>query len=333
MKKNINDISLTINILQGLAEEHEISNSENLMLAFKNAMNDLKNNPQRLHGIRVEKMFGYLARAMDKCSFIKQEDAGILYAMKDMIPPDYKLILKNGMEIYVEVKNCHKKLGASLRLDKSYISKLLNFPGVSLENLRIAVYWSSWGAWTLISIKHFEQQKEKYVIKMTDALVKNELGLLGETYYLGVAPLKLEFLMDLSKSTELDESGRAGFTIKNVRIYTGRGLVENNSIEGKVIFDLIVYGLNGAWHEENYVELQNNKIEKLIFEYTPIEGEKQTIMGCLSRTITNKYNLRTAPEGEIKRIQAEYDEGKYEFYLKLSQEKLKHLSILNMKSK
>lgn len=225
-------------------------------------MNDIKSNPQRLHGIRIEKMFGYLVRALDECSFIKQEDVGILHTLHDVISPDYRLILKNGSEFYVEVKNCHKKLGAYLKLNKLYVSKILNYPKVSLVNLKIAVYWSSWGVGTLTPLINFDQEEDKYIIKMKDALVRNELGLLGDMYYMGIAPLRLEFIADFSKSTELDESGKAGFTIQDVKIYTGKGLVESNTVEAKVIFDLIVHGINGAWHEENYAELKRIRLKK-----------------------------------------------------------------------
>jgi len=142
-------------------------------------------------------------------------------------------------------------------------------------------------------------------------------------------PLKLEVITDLSKANEINEQGEGNFIISDIKIYTGRGLVEKDTKEYQIIFDLILYGLNSSWDEENYVELNNNKIEKIIFEYFPYErNQKQEILGSLSCVITNKYNLITAKNGIINKLQPNYEEELFDFYLKVETKKLRHLSIL-----
>lgn len=60
--------------------------------------------PHWLYGKKSECMFGYIAAILGKCVFIKQEDSGISYAKRDIAIPDYRMILDNNRELFVEVK-------------------------------------------------------------------------------------------------------------------------------------------------------------------------------------------------------------------------------------
>ncbi len=315
----ISENSFILGLLQTLSCNHDISNVDMLADSIRTSLNEVHKNPCRLHGIRAEKMFGYLAAMMGRCGFIKHEDSGFSYAIKEALIPDYRIILNDGNEFFVEVKNCHGKFGTVV-LTETYVSKMLNYPNLTMDSLKVAIYWSSWRAWTLVPINKFDKKDNKYIIKMTDALVKNEMGILGDIYFMAVAPLRLEFIMDLSKSTEIDESGRGRFTIQDVQIYSGRGLVRKDTMEFMVIFNLILGGLGGTWDENDSVILNNNKIEKVIFEYTSSDGTKQAIIGNLSRVITGKYNAITTQDGKIKNLQVRYKEGAFDFYLKVKDE-------------
>lgn len=334
VKNEKNDgLSLTLDILQGLSGKYDLNKPEEILADVRDSLDNLKNNPHRVHGIRVEKMFGYLAKALDNCLLIKQEDSGLFYTESEAVPPDYRLILKEGSEFFVEVKNRHQAIDSTFKITKVSISKLLNYPRVTLENLKIAIYLSTWKMWFLIPIKSFKENENHYFIKITDAFVNNELGLLGEMYFLCVAPLRLEFIADLSKSSEINDKGESKFFLQDIKVFTGKGLVENGTVEREIIFDTIMYGLDDNWNENNSIKLKGNKVEKIIFEYFSLNEEIQPIIGYLSRTITNKFNLATAPEGGIKKLQVSYLENAYKFYSKIPHEKFHHLSVLRMKVK
>jgi len=179
----VSDNSLMLNLLQALSYDHNINNMEELLILIHDSFNVIRKNPQKLHGIRIEKMFGYMAAILGQCNFIKQEDVGFSYVTSEMVAPDYRLILKDNREYFVEVKNCHKGSKAFVKLTESYVDKILNYSGVTLDNFKIAIYWSGWRIWTLISIKNFEKTDNGYVIKLEDACIKNELGELGDMLY------------------------------------------------------------------------------------------------------------------------------------------------------
>ena len=59
----------------------------------------------RLHGRRIEAMFGYVAAAMGRCSLVKKEDSRPAFAgHPDMQIPDYRLVTDDGQQFLVEVK-------------------------------------------------------------------------------------------------------------------------------------------------------------------------------------------------------------------------------------
>jgi len=304
---------------------------ESLIGELKKYRND---NPHFLHGKRVEHMFSYVAAILGKCSFIKQEDQGYFYSKNQVTIPDYRIVLNDETELFVEVKNCHKNM---FKINKDYILKLLTYPGVSTKNFKIAIYWSLWKQWVLLSIDDFDQDSKKYFITITDSLVKNKFSLLGEFIFLATPPLKLEFLMDFSKSRVLNSEGMGEFTIKEVQCHTGRGIVSGEQ-ENEIIFDLICYGLNGSWEEKIYPKLVDNKIEKIIFEYSPAENESNkpncfgnvAVLAWMSQIIINKYNLLTVEGGKIKTLIPSYREEIFNSYSKIKSIKSRHLVIGHM---
>ena len=64
-------------------------------------------NPILLYGKRVEAMFAFVAASLEKCLMIREEDVGDIYAMTAVQPPDYRIVLLDGTELLIEVKNCH----------------------------------------------------------------------------------------------------------------------------------------------------------------------------------------------------------------------------------
>lgn len=61
--------------------------------------------PNVLHGKRVEAMFAYVLGALGGCKYIKQEDGGAVFASTENFEiPDYRVVTNEGELLLIEVK-------------------------------------------------------------------------------------------------------------------------------------------------------------------------------------------------------------------------------------
>ncbi|MDB6155521.1 MAG: hypothetical protein JWL90_3974 [Chthoniobacteraceae bacterium] len=75
---------------------------------IKKAFTDSSANPIVIHGLRVQAMFEHVAAGLGRTTLIKQEDAGEISASDVRLrPPDYRIVLNDGRQLLVEVKNMH----------------------------------------------------------------------------------------------------------------------------------------------------------------------------------------------------------------------------------
>lgn len=75
------------------------------------AMFESARTPIRLHGTRVEEMFTYAIAAVGGVKAIKREETDdlVVASPADLVVPDYRVVLADGADILVEVKNFHDK--------------------------------------------------------------------------------------------------------------------------------------------------------------------------------------------------------------------------------
>lgn len=104
MKRKSNSNSWLIDMLN--SKGIKLSEAEN---EFRHSIEEFSA-PHRQFGFRTESIFAYVAGAMGKCILIKQEDCGQWFTGKDDFSiPDYRVFLKSGEALLVEVKNETKK--------------------------------------------------------------------------------------------------------------------------------------------------------------------------------------------------------------------------------
>ena len=103
-----------INLFEAMARKgglklNDPSSHQSFVDRISDSLNSSKNNPIIIHGRRVESMFEHLVAGLGKTILIKREDAGeVCSADPDVQPPDFRLVLDGGIDLFVEVKNCHK---------------------------------------------------------------------------------------------------------------------------------------------------------------------------------------------------------------------------------
>ena len=179
--------------------------------------------PSLLHGTRIERLFEATVISLGQFRLLKAEDSGRVHAAEKMRPPDFRIVLEDGEQWLIEVKNV-RRTGAfkqRTRLSATYLRSLQAYADAVGAKLKLAIYWSLWSIWTVISPEHFRRQDGSLDVKMIDAISVNEFSRLGEMSIATRPPLRIFFEADLDKPRGLDADGQAHFTPKAFRIFAG----------------------------------------------------------------------------------------------------------------
>jgi hypothetical protein len=271
-----------------------------------------KDVPIILHGRRVEAMFAYVAASLGRCIFIKQEDAGEIYATDLSIrPPDYRVVLEDGTELFIEVKNCHKTRRGSYTyyIRASDLNSLQNYAALFDKALKISIYWSEWGIWTLLSPSELKVQGGLHSISLGDATKVNEMGTIGDMHVGTTPPLSLRFVTDANEPRKIDDSGIVEFTIGSVELSCGGNVIQDEE-EESLAFYLMLYG-NWPFSEPRAV-IENNELLAIEFLAAPAEedlGQGFSLIGPISTMIARRYNELTAPKGKINTLTPQFEPG------------------------
>lgn len=146
------------------------------------AVSRVPQNEILVHGKRIESMFSDVASALGHCVAVKEADAGELFSMKTNIAiPDFRVLTLEGKEFFVEVKNCHK-VGSKYRyrLTRDYLTKLRNYANLFDCELKIAIYWSQYNLWSLVSADAFEFDGGRYSLSMEQCMKRNDMKIIGD---------------------------------------------------------------------------------------------------------------------------------------------------------
>ena len=101
-------------------------------------------------------MFEAMLISLGEYSLLKPEDVGRIYPDDHFCVPDYRVVLKDGTQWLIEVKNVNiddpaLKQQERKLMNRAYREKLEAYAAATGGELKLAVYWARWGIWTLIS--------------------------------------------------------------------------------------------------------------------------------------------------------------------------------------
>lgn len=266
-------------------------------------------NPAMLHGKRVEAMFAHVAGALGKCRLIKQEDAGAVFVNgNDVEIPDYRLVLADGTALFVEVKNFRPKdYREDFTIDANYLSKLEAYAALNGLPLKLALYFPNPNAWALLTKQAFTTDGDVLRVNFIEAMIRNEMALLGDRKIATLHDLHIEFLGDPAECSVQDTNDEVQFTIRDIRITCGGKEVTDDP--GKTIaFYLMRYG---DWVEqENTALLQDGNVVGMRFVYAPlkpVEEQSPQIAGTLSSMVSNAYKELTVRSGAVVALDVRHD--------------------------
>lgn len=289
----------------------EPSDQATVIRTLTDAISRVPQNGILLHGTRIESMFSYVTGALGQCAAIKDEDTGGLLSTKsDIKIPDFRVLTLEGEEFFVEVKNCHKRgTEYRYRLRKEYLTQLRNYADLFDRGLKIAIYWSRYGLWSLVSADAFEWDGRRYSLSMGQCMKRNEMKILGDSMVGTVPPIKLELITDASQPREVGKDGKTEFVIGDVKLVCGDCEVRD-PFERKLAWFLLSYGDWDAGEPEAEIEDGDLTCIRLEANKDRAPGQQFATLGFLSQMISSQFNDLTAEEGEIIRLSPSTDPDK-----------------------
>ena len=268
--------------------------------------------PSRVYGWHVQSMFAEIVLALGKARLLKEDDQGATWVepAADVRPADYRIVLRDGQTLLVEVKNCGE-------------SNPLRWFGMPLRNLDglqryadlvggrpvVAIFWAAPGIWTLVGLERFERTATRARIRLPEAMHGNEMAILGDRMVGTVPPL--EFRIDFEEvgpraASEDRESYQVTLKVTGVRLSAG-GRPLTKKAERRLLFYLV---MNGPWPEREHYEEDEGKARHVRFVFEPEEWSRQqgfALLGWYSELFTRAYWQRTSNDGEVSSLRARLD--------------------------
>ncbi len=280
------------------------------MKRVQNSLKASNANNNLLHGKRIESLFAHVAGALGNCQLIKKEDSGEIFSTESGLQaPDYKVILKDGSQYFIEVKNCHSPKPTSLYpFEKKYVKRLESYAGLHDTPLLFAVYYSRFRKWVLLRKESLIEQKKRYAIDFLGAWGKSEMSILGDRMIGTEPPLSIELLADKSKKIDVQEDGQVNFFIDAIKFYTANRAI-NEDKEKAIAFYLMRFG---TWDELESVAMFDDDGDFTGARFTVAPDERREdgflpIIGEMSSMISSAYTEKTVYEKSVIALDTNLD--------------------------
>ncbi len=262
--------------------------------------------PILLQGQRAEAMFEALVVSLAEVKMVKPEDCGRVFASEDMTPPDFRVVLKDGTNWLIEVKNVYERNAFRQRrhlLTRNYRNSLERYAAATGGTLKLAVFWARWSLWTLVDPEKLAPGGGDLTLDMMNALKVNELASLGDESIGMRAPLVLRLTMNPERTSSIAPDGSVHLTIGKADIFSD-GFELSDRSDQQIAWTVMQYG---DWEiSEPRAVVDGERLIALEFECAPPERSNQgfEIAGFLSRMFARYYADRTVKNGEVVRIAA-----------------------------
>ncbi|WP_044826991.1 hypothetical protein [Thalassospira sp. HJ] len=259
-----------------------------------------------LYGQRVEAMFMSTLVSLGEFKLLKHEDVGRVFPEESYIAPDIRVVLKDGRQWLVEVKNVFEREHGNKKrrlMTASYFNRLNAYSQETGAELKLAIYWAKWRIWTVISPDKLLNESGDLKLSMCDALLVNEFSELGDRQIGTRSPLRLRVLVDQSKPSNINEHDQASFTIGGVKLFSeDREILDAN--EQEVALTLMFYG---DWLEKPPTAVMEND-ELIAVEYESYAGEPPqyglNTIGTLSSIFSRYYTEKTVADNKVVQLLA-----------------------------
>ncbi|WP_290050369.1 hypothetical protein [Amycolatopsis solani] len=287
--------------------------------AISDALASSLDNVSRLQGWQVQYAFEAVVVALGNVRLIKFEDSGIYYfddADGELQPPDFRIVLRDGSQLLVEVKNVAPNATTATVRAKD-LSAAQRYADATGGRLLYAHFWSHTGLWTLVDPSAFDSTGSLRRLTLGESMKANEMYLLGDSWLAVEPPLVLSVITDRDKEQVVERhSGTADtrrITVRRMELLNAGRLI-TDSAEWKLAWFLI---WNGHWAPtENLQFDKNGRLERINYVFSPdipdevaarqIAARGMAIVGALSTLSTRRFlEVTTTNEGDIRALREE----------------------------
>jgi hypothetical protein len=259
-------------------------------------------NEALLHGQRTQNMFEALIVSLGEYKLLKVEDTGRVHPEGRYTAPDFRLVLRDGRQWLVEVKNVYSADPFSQRLvlRKTDVDKLSAYAEATDCPLKFAVYWARWRTWALVHAADLVPSGAKVTIEMLEALRLSQLCEVGDRDIGTKPPLTLRLIADRTKERSITSDGEVIYTIADAKLFCAGNEIKN-PVELELAWTFMQFG-DWAVSEPVAIIGAGNLPDAVEFEWSPRErpnaGEHFEMIGRLSLMFSRYYAERTlGPDG------------------------------------
>jgi hypothetical protein len=256
--------------------------------------------PTLLHGARTERMFEATVLTLGRFRLFKTEDVGRVHAATPLRAADYRVVLDDGDQWLVEVKNvrCENPQKQRTTMSAAYLASLQAYADAVGAPLRLALYWSRWNLWTVIVPDRFRRPDGGLRVTMMEAVMANEFGRLGDVSIWTKPPLRLVLDAATDKPRKLSAEGLAEFIIGSARVFSGD--IELTDPRDRRLAEILF--LYGEWPAEGPLAIMGDDgIAGVEFVAAPEEPSDQGFdgIGWASRIFTRYFATRTVDGDQV----------------------------------
>jgi len=259
-----------------------------------------------LQGQRVEGMFEAMIIALGGCRMIKAEDGGKVWPEAEFRVPDFRLVLQDGAQWLVEVKNVYCEDPGEQRkkiMTAAYRRPMEAYAKATGAELKLAVFWARWSIWTLVTPSKLAAEGEDLELDMITAITVSELSKLGDESISTSGPLVMRLTADSEKPRFLDENDVAQFIVGKAQVFSqGRELMDPT--DQQIAWILMNFG---QWSFEGPIAMMDGEhLLGVEFVHEPEEASEQGFdhVGTLSRMFARYYANHTLEERAVVRLAA-----------------------------
>lgn len=259
-----------------------------------------------IHGSRTERLFEATVLTLGKYRMLKTEDIGRVHGATTARAPDFRVVLDDGQQWLIEVKNVRnqKPFRQRTSMSAAYLASLQDYADMVGTPLKLAIYWSLWNIWTIISPERFRRPDGGLRVSMQEAVIANEFSRLGEVIIMTRPPLRLVLDADRKIPRSLSPEGLAQFMIGAARMYSGE--TELTDPRDRRLAQILF--MFGEWQtEEPLARMEGDRIAGVEFVAQPEQPSEQGFdgIGWASRIFSHYYGAQTIDGDQVIQLHGE----------------------------